>query len=98
MNDAIKKKMKIAYKTLISVSHDVSTKKVSFEIPEKRVILLTKPLSYMLGYHEDKVAINTNTTTAFQADLHGYYHDMYISDVLEYQLVGDVATHSITKS
>jgi hypothetical protein len=94
INTEIFKKMEIVIQdNNFRLRYDESTKKVSFDIPEHRVILLTKPLSYMLGYHQDRIAINSSTTTPFQADLHGYYHDMYIySDVLQYQLVGDAST------
>jgi len=74
-------------------TYDESTKRITFNVPEKHAINFSKPLTHMLGYRQDRVVLQLCETAPFQTDLDGYYHDLYIySDVITYQLVGDVST------
>jgi len=74
------------------LTYDKTTKHIKFHIQSHRALTIKKPLTHMLGFHQDTITMRGDTTAPFQADLHGYHHDLFIySDVMQFQLVGDVS-------
>lgn len=72
--------------------YDPVSKKISYEFHTIAPIRLGKPLTHMFGFDVDEITLREKGTAPFPVDLHGCYSNMYIySDVLTYQLVGDVS-------